>query len=130
MSHFGGLTFVIHNISSNKLTQHKNISKLSQISTVDRRISIHKRKHMTKPAYLAQIYLQSILQSLLKETITSKHKLLWERNKSINPVWQQPRWSIKTVQQHIALQLPWTLVDMSTTSPKPRSTWIAYMDYL
>ena len=38
----------------------------------------------------------------------SKHKLLQERNISINPVWQQPRWSIKTVQQPIALQLPWT----------------------
>ena len=68
MSNFFGLTSVIHDISSNKLTQFKNISKLSHISTADRRISTHKRKQMTKPAYLAQIYVQSILQSLLKET--------------------------------------------------------------
>ena len=68
MSHFCGLTSVIHDISSNKLTQFINISKLSHISTADRRISTHKRKQMTKPAYLAQIYVQSILQSLLKET--------------------------------------------------------------
>ena len=45
----------------------KNISKLSHISTADRRISTHKRKQMTKPAYLAPIYVQLILQSLMKE---------------------------------------------------------------
>ena len=65
---FCGLTSVIHDISSNKLTQFKNISILSRISTPDRGISTHKRKQMTKPAYLAQIYVQLILQSLLKQT--------------------------------------------------------------
>ena len=45
----------------------KNISKLSHISTADLRIYTHKRKQMTKPAYLAIIYVQTILQSLLRE---------------------------------------------------------------
>lgn len=67
MSHICGLTTVIH-IFKQADTIFKNISKLSHISTADRRVYTHKRKHMTKTAYLAQIYVQSILQSLLKET--------------------------------------------------------------